>query len=62
MNRDFCYVILNTVEFYLYHRRPLKEFVLSDGKMKEICRRMGDMLVFCFVKGVFSLVITRQLL
>ena len=52
INGDFCYVILNTVEFFLYHRRSLKEFVPSaDGGVKEICRHTGDMLVFSFVKG-----------
>ena len=53
-NGDFCYVILSTVEFYLYHRRSLKEFVPSptvNGEVKEITRRTGDMLVFSFVKG-----------
>ena len=51
INGDFCYVILNTVDFYLYHRRRLKEFVPSAGSVKEVCRDRGDVLVFCFVKG-----------
>lgn len=52
INGDFCHVILNTVEFYLHRRRSLKEFVPSaDNEVREICRRTGDMLVFCFVKG-----------
>lgn len=51
INGDYCYVILNTVEFYLYHRRALKEYVPSGGGVKEVNRRTGDMLVFCFVKG-----------
>ena len=52
INGDFCYIILNTVEFYLYHRRSVKEYVpTEDLKVKECHRDAGDMLVFCFVKG-----------
>ena len=45
-NGDFCYVLLNTVEFYLY---SMKEFTPStNGEVKEVKR---DMLVFTFVRG-----------
>ena len=51
INGDFCYIILNTVEFYLYHRRSFKEYVpTEDLKVKECHRDAGDMLVFCFIK------------
>ena len=51
VNGDFCYVILNTVEFYLYRRRPMKEYVPVSSDVKEISQNIGDMLVFSFVKG-----------
>lgn len=51
VNGDFCYAILNTIDYYLYHRRPLKEFVPSVEGHKEISRYTGDMLVFSFVRG-----------
>ena len=53
VNGDFCYVILNTVEYYLYHRRPLKEFMpsLTTEGYRAVLRDMGDMLVFTFVRG-----------
>lgn len=51
-NGDFCYVLLNTVEFYLYRRRCMKEFApLTNGEVKEVKRDIGDMLVFTFVRG-----------
>jgi hypothetical protein len=48
-NGDFCYVILNTVEYYVYHRRPLKEFmppISAEGS-----RTIGYVLVLTFVRG-----------
>ena len=52
INGDFCYVLLDTVEYYLYKRRPMKEFIpLMDGSVKEAKRDVGDMLVFTFVRG-----------
>lgn len=48
-NGDFCYVLLDTVEFYLYRRRPLKEY--EPKTLALTCRNIGHMLVFCFVKG-----------
>ena len=51
-NGDFCYVIRNTVEYYLYHRRPLKEFMPStEGSSPIKLRDTGYMLVFTFVRG-----------
>ena len=50
-NGDFCYVILSTVEFYLYHQRPIKEYFPSmSGEVQIEYRNVGDMLVFSFVK------------
>ena len=52
-NGDFCYAILNTIEFYLYHRRPLKEYIpMPDGQPPvEVARELGHVLVFSFVRG-----------
>ena len=50
-NGDFCFVILDTVEFYLYHRRPLKEYVSTELGIVMQNRELGYMLVFTFVKG-----------
>ena len=51
-NGDYCYVILSTVEYYLYRRRSLKEYVpTADSSAKEEHIDTGDMLVFTFVKG-----------
>ena len=45
---DFCYVLLHTVEFYIYHKRSLKEFFPS---MTTIERDLGYGLIFSFVRG-----------
>ena len=51
-NGDFCYVILNTLVFYLYHHRPLVEYApTSVGTAKELKRDCGHALVFSFVRG-----------
>ena len=52
-NGDFCYVMLNTIEYYLYHHRALKEFKLqlSTEGCHAVLRDNGDMLVFSFVRG-----------
>ncbi len=51
-NGDFCYVILNTAEFYLYHRRPLKEYTPTcSGNPVEVKIELGHALVFSFVRG-----------
>ncbi len=49
---DFCFVILETVEFYLHKRSPLVEyFPTSDGQVISQRRELGHMLVFTFVRG-----------
>jgi hypothetical protein len=54
-NGDFCYVLLNTIEFYLYHRRRLTEYVPSQSPTASQAirqyREVGDGLIFLFVKG-----------
>jgi hypothetical protein len=48
---DFCYVLLDTIEYYLYKRRSLKEFFPSVDGVVEEKRDVGDMLAFTFVRG-----------
>lgn len=52
-NGDFCFVILNTIEYYLFKRDPLKEYIPSEGSEKPTLksRDLGYMLVFSFVRG-----------
>ena len=50
INGDFCYVLLDTVEYYLYHRRPIREYVPGQPCPVLQSHEMGDMLVFTFVK------------
>ena len=50
-NGDFCYVILDTVEYYLYRRQPLKEYIPGGEEPILEYREMGHMLVFQFVRG-----------
>ena len=46
------YVVLQTVEFYMYKRRPIKEYVhASDGTIVPLCREPGYNLIFSFVRG-----------
>ena len=49
-NGDFCFVILNTVDFYLYRRRPIKEYK-PGSPLNVVHLNAGFMLVFLFVKG-----------
>ena len=44
---DFCFVSLETVQFYLHERRPLVEYD-ADGEKKSI--NCGTSLVFCFIR------------
>ena len=37
INGDFCYVLLDTVEYYLYKRRPMKEFIPLIVQCKKQC-------------------------
>ena len=49
-NGDFCYAILDTVEFYLYRRRPIKEFKPGTPPV-HVYKNTGYVIVFSFVKG-----------
>ena len=50
-NGDYCYVVLETVEFYLHKRQPLQEFFPAQGKPLCNPRDLGYMLTFSFVRG-----------
>ncbi len=62
VNGDFCYAILDTIEFYIYKRRALKEYIPlttssisgTEVVVKEQLRKQGYMLVFSFVKNYGS--------
>jgi hypothetical protein len=49
-NGDFCYVLLDTVYYYLYRRRPIREYVPGQPCPALQSHEIGDMLVFTFVK------------
>ena len=48
---DFCYVMLETVEFYLYRKRPLIYYVEKEQKPVKTCIPRGFALVFKYVRG-----------
>ena len=49
---NYCYVVPNTVEYYLSRRRPLVEFIPgSNGSPIKLCTPQGFMLDFTFVRG-----------
>ena len=48
---DFCYVILDTLEFYIYHRKPLTEFFPLSYDYSSIMCDLGYCLVFTFIRG-----------
>ena len=49
---DFCYVIENTVEFYLYKKRPLVQYISdTSGNPVKMSVSRGYSLVFRFVRG-----------
>ena len=51
-NGDFCFVMLNTLVYYLYHRRSLIEYVATSvGNATKVKRDCGYALVFSFVRG-----------
>ena len=55
-NGDFCYVILETIEFYIYRRRSIREYTPSMNssgtvRPKEKNRNTGYMLAFSFVRS-----------
>ncbi len=51
-NGDYCYVVLDTVEYYLYRRQPLKEYVPAEAGPLLQLLQLGYMLVFQFVPQV----------
>ena len=48
---DFCYVICKTVDFYLYKKRPLVEYIDQGGVPTKVSLPRGFTLVFKFVRG-----------
>ena len=48
---DFCYVICKTVEFYLYKKRPLVQYIDQGGVPTKVSLARGYTLVFKFVRG-----------
>ena len=48
---DFCYVVIGTVEFYLYKRRPLLDYIYSDAGVVKTERDQGHCLIFSFIRG-----------
>ena len=49
---DFCYVIEDSIEFYLYKRRPLVQYAPDeDGTPTKVSISRGHALVFKFVRG-----------
>ena len=56
---DFNYIIVNTVQFWLYQRRPLVEYVPGPPASSNMVKKetlLGSMVVFSFVcgRGVFT--------
>ncbi len=49
---DFGYVILNTVDFYIYTAHTLTEYFSSPSFIpQKSTRHMGHILIFCFIRG-----------
>ena len=49
---DFCYAILETIEFYFYRRRPLVHYTSGQhGQPAKTSTPRGFMLAFMFVRG-----------
>lgn len=49
---DFCYVIEGSIDFYLYKRRPLVQFIPDkDGIPAKVSVPRGYALVFKFIRG-----------
>ena len=60
---DYCFVVPDTVEYYLCHRRPIVHFVPNnDGSPVKVCTPQGFMLHFTFVRGDQTLEKTRVFL
>ena len=49
-NGDFCFVILETIEFYIYKKRPITEY-RPGTPIQAVHKQAGYGLVFSFVKG-----------
>lgn len=49
---DFCYVIEHSIDFYLYKRRPLVQYIPgTDGTPAKVFISRGYALVFKFIRG-----------
>ena len=49
---DFCYVMLDTIEYHLYRRNPLIHYVPDEnGRPIQVKTPQGHALVFTFVMG-----------
>ena len=48
---DFCYVINETVDFYLYKKRPLIQYIDQEGIPTKVSVPRGYALIFKFVHG-----------
>ena len=48
---DFCYIICETIEFYLYKKRPLVQYIYQEGVATKLSVSRGYTLVFKFVRG-----------
>ena len=49
---DYCFVVPDTVEYYLCNRRPIVHFIPdSNGSPMKVCTPQGFMLHFTFVRG-----------
>ena len=49
---DYCFVVPDTVEYYLCHRRPIVHFVPNnDGSPVKVCTPQGFMLHFTFERS-----------
>lgn len=49
---DYCFVVPNTVEYYLSRRRSLVHFIPNvNGSPIRVCTPQGFMLYFTFVRG-----------
>lgn len=48
---DFCYVICETVDYYLYKKRPLIQYVEQQGAPTKVSVPRGYALVFKFIRG-----------
>ena len=45
----FCYIMFGTVNFYLYHKRPLIHYIEKENKPVKVHVPRGYVLVFQYV-------------